>query len=141
MVLTQRDARKVIAKVYGPDFAFKLTTQCTVGVRPYYQTELGLVTLAWRKLVSGPDSVVNVGRLLSNGAIDWSYDPTQPSVGHVSHATRLAEELDADHVLRTSQIAERPIYRNGTCRIAELIEADIRNAFRAGITLDTYAVY
>jgi hypothetical protein len=81
MIVTQSDARKIIAAAYGPDFKFRLTIACTVGVRPVWQTNLGIATLAWRKLAvdsykgrkATAPSAVKIGRMLPNGAIDWNY--------------------------------------------------------------------
>jgi hypothetical protein len=77
MIVTQSDARKILARVY-PNMGtpVRLTTACTVGVRPVYETELGLPTLAWRKVATGKDSAVRIGRFLPGGAIDWSWDNT-----------------------------------------------------------------
>lgn len=86
MLVTQSDARKIIAAAYGSDFKFRLTVRTTVGVRPVHQTNIGMPTLAWRKLAvdrvkGGPamlPSAVYIGRMLPNGAIDWDY--TVPEV-------------------------------------------------------------
>lgn len=81
MIVTQNDARKLIAAAYGSDFKFRLTIKTTVGVRPVWQTNIGMPTLAWRKLAVDSfkgrkatlPSAVKIGRMLPNGAIDWDY--------------------------------------------------------------------
>jgi hypothetical protein len=73
MTLTEREARAAIQRAYGPDFKFRLTTNCTIGVRPVYQMNVGMHTLAWRKLATGKNSAVKIGRVMSGGAIDWDY--------------------------------------------------------------------
>lgn len=72
MIVTAADAKRIIRAAYGPEFAFRLTKQCTVGVRPVYDPA---PMLAWRKLATGKDSVVAIGRMVANGAIDWEYAP------------------------------------------------------------------
>lgn len=80
MLVTQADARKIIAAAYGSDFKFRLTVRTTIGVRPVWQTNLNMHTLAWRKLCvdrkGDLPSAVYIGRVLPNGAIDWKYELT-----------------------------------------------------------------
>lgn len=75
MIATLADARRIIAAEYGLDFKFRITKACTVGVRPVYQTNVGMHMLAWRKLDAGKDSAVRIGRIHSGGQIDWEYVP------------------------------------------------------------------
>jgi hypothetical protein len=72
-IYTAKDARAIIRAYYGPDFGFRMTTGCTIGCRPSYQVDIGLPTLAWRKLATGPDSAVAIGELKTSGGIDWSW--------------------------------------------------------------------
>lgn len=70
MIVTANDAKRIIRAAYGSEFAFRLTKQCTVGVRPVYDPA---PMLAWRKLAPGPNSAVAIGQLCANGAINWEY--------------------------------------------------------------------
>jgi len=75
MIVTQRDARRIIEREYGQDFDFRLLAKSTqIGVRPMWQIELGKVMLCWLKIAPGKDSAVRIGRLLPSGDIDWSYE-------------------------------------------------------------------
>jgi hypothetical protein len=80
MIYTDSQARKIIRAAYGDTFQFRLTTGCQIGVRPVYEASVGLHTLAWRKVAKGPNSAVQIGLLLPNGAIDWAYQ-AGPSQG------------------------------------------------------------
>ncbi len=71
MILTPKNARALIAKHY-PGMPFRITTGCTIGVRPVYETAAGLPTLAWTRLNRGRDSAVKVGAVLPGGSIDWN---------------------------------------------------------------------
>lgn len=71
MMMTNRDARNFIQKAY-PEMKFRITSKVTIGVRPNYETILGIPTLCWRKLDKGNDSVVKIGILLSDNSIDWN---------------------------------------------------------------------
>ena len=71
MLVTVNDARKIIKKHY-PNMQFKITKSCQIGVRPDYETIIGLPTLAWHKLDRGKDSVVKIGVMLPNGSINWN---------------------------------------------------------------------
>jgi len=77
MLVTQADARRIIKEAYGDNFKFRLTTSCTIGVRPVWQVNLNMHTLAWRKLHADKKgdlpSAVYIGRLMNNGTIDWDY--------------------------------------------------------------------
>lgn len=74
MIVTQSDARRIIAAHYGLEFDYRMTTGCTIGMRPRYQTELGFLTLAWRKLATGKASAVAVGLVTPTGSIDWKWE-------------------------------------------------------------------
>ena len=74
MIVTDKDARTLIQRAYGTDFKFRLTTRCQIGTRPTWQTTVGMVTLAWRKLAAGKTSAVAIGRLSAGGSIDWTYN-------------------------------------------------------------------
>jgi hypothetical protein len=79
MIVTIADARRIIARHYGEDFAKSVRFRangCAVYVRSFYETSFGKPTLCSRKLAPGPDSVVRIGRMLSSGAIDWAWDDT-----------------------------------------------------------------
>lgn len=74
MIVTQSDARLTLFAVYGDEArSWRLTTKCQIALVPTYKTALGTPTLAWRKLESGRDSLVHVGRMHSGGAIDWEW--------------------------------------------------------------------
>ena len=80
MIVTIADARRIIARHYGDEFAksIRFTPKgCAVYVRPSYETSFGKPTLCSRKLAPGPDSTVWIGRMSSSGAIDWTWDDTQ----------------------------------------------------------------
>lgn len=68
MLYTRDNARRVIREAYGPDFKIRITTSCTIGVRPSTDDR---VMLAWRALDKGKDSVVSVGILSRDGQISW----------------------------------------------------------------------
>lgn len=70
MIVTQADARRIIARHYGQEWADKtrLTTDCTVGCRPSYDPR---PNLCWRKLATGKDSAVAIGVMVAGGGIDW----------------------------------------------------------------------
>ena len=75
MIVTARDARKIIAQHYGNDFEYRiLSRSTTLGVRPVLQTTLGYPTLAWIRLSPGQDSAVRIGKLLPDNTIDWMWD-------------------------------------------------------------------
>ena len=73
MIVTQRDAAKIIAAHYGLDFDYRLTTGCTIGVRPVFETQLGFLTLAWRKMATGRNSAVRIGLMRPDCTIDWNW--------------------------------------------------------------------
>src|SRR5262245_13713393 len=76
MIVTQRNAREILAKHYGDAAkAFKLRTTTQIGIRPVYEVQFGKVQLAWRKLAAGSDSACCVGCVLSDGTIDWDWSP------------------------------------------------------------------
>lgn len=89
MIVTQTEARNIIRSTYGSDFKFRLTIACTIGVRPVHQTNIGMLTLAWRKLAvdsfkgrkGNCPSAVKIGRVLPGGAIDWDI-VFKPTGGH-----------------------------------------------------------
>lgn len=70
---TERDAKTIIRAYYGEGFKFRITTGCQIGVRPTYETAIGLPTLAWRRLAPGKDSAVAVGAMVAGGGIDWQW--------------------------------------------------------------------
>jgi len=76
MIVSQSDARKIIAEVYGADFKFRLTARTTIGVRPAWQVNLNMPMLAWRKLTvdrkGDLPSAVYLGRVQLAGTIDWN---------------------------------------------------------------------
>lgn len=69
MIVTQRDARRIIARAYGDAFPVRLTTGTNVGVRPVWDTA---PMLAWRKIVPGKTSAVCIGIMDRTGLIDWN---------------------------------------------------------------------
>lgn len=62
------DAQRIIASHY-PGMKFRITTGCTIGVRPVFDFR---PKLAWRALAKGSDSAVAIGVLLPSGNIDWN---------------------------------------------------------------------
>ena len=72
MIVTQKDAHQILAHHYGA-MPVKLTTRCVIGVRTSGEAKLGLPILAWRKLQPGPLSMVQIGRVLANGDVDWHW--------------------------------------------------------------------
>jgi hypothetical protein len=72
VIVTQKDAHRILERHYGAK-PVKLTTQCLIGVRTVSEVKLGLPVLAWRKLQPGPISVVQIGRVLPGGNIDWHW--------------------------------------------------------------------
>ena len=77
MIVTVADARRIIARHYGDDFAksIRFTPKGTsVYVRPSYETAFGKPTLCSLKVAPGPDSVVRIGRMHSGGGIDWQWE-------------------------------------------------------------------
>lgn len=72
MILARENAREFIRKQY-PGMAFRITKQCTIGVRPTYEVATGLPVLAWRKLPTD-GCRVHIGKMLPNGSIDWTYN-------------------------------------------------------------------
>lgn len=76
MIVTPKDARKIVAQHYGQEFAdsVRFTPKGTsVYCRPSYETGIKL-TLCALKCMPGKDSVVRLGLLLPGGGIDWSWD-------------------------------------------------------------------
>ncbi|OGT90129.1 MAG: hypothetical protein A2286_00065 [Gammaproteobacteria bacterium RIFOXYA12_FULL_61_12] len=73
MLVTQKDARRLLAEQYPGMTAIRLTTTTQVAVRPCYETDLGMPSLAWRKVCPGKDSAVRIGILLPNSTIDWDW--------------------------------------------------------------------
>ncbi len=76
MIVTSSDARRIIARHYGEEFAKGIRFRphgCSVYVRPSYEAAIGKPTLCSRKLLPGRDSVVRIGRMLPSGAIEWDW--------------------------------------------------------------------
>lgn len=67
---TERDAKTIIRALYGPDFKFRFTVGCTIGVRPVHDSR---PMLAWRKAATGKNSMVHIGECSRAGAIDWQW--------------------------------------------------------------------
>lgn len=78
MRVTPTNARQIIRAHYGESFKFRITTGCTIGVRPIYETQIGLPTLVWSRVVRGNDSIVRIGRLLPGLTIDWFWENEKP---------------------------------------------------------------
>lgn len=72
MILSQEDARRVLERHYGAK-PVKLTVVCLIGVRTTAEVTRGLPVLAWRKVQRGPTSVVQIGRVLPSGEVDWHW--------------------------------------------------------------------
>ena len=68
MIVTQRDARRILSAMF-PETPVKLTTKCTVIVRPVFDPR---PSVAISKIAPGKDSAVRIGQLLSGGQIDWT---------------------------------------------------------------------
>lgn len=73
MITTQQNARRILAGHYSW-LRIRLTVRTQIGVRPVYETSLGIPSLAWRKLDAGKDSSVRIGQLLPNGDIGWNWE-------------------------------------------------------------------
>jgi hypothetical protein len=76
VIATRGQARAVIARYYGEEFAKSVTFRphgCNVFVRPSYETTIGLPTLCSRKLAPGKDATIWLGQLLPGGQIDWNW--------------------------------------------------------------------
>lgn len=74
MIVTQSDARLTLFAVYGADANnWRLTTKCQLAMIPVFKIQLGTPVLAWRKLESGKDSLVHIGRVSAGGAVDWDW--------------------------------------------------------------------
>jgi hypothetical protein len=74
MIVTRADARRIIAREYGPEFKFRLTSgSAQIGCRPVGDPR---PSLAWRALAPGADSAAVIGLLLPGGAIDWQHEVT-----------------------------------------------------------------
>lgn len=72
MIVSVNQARRIIQAHYGKEMKFRITTACTMGVRPNFEIVLGIPMLAWAKIASG-DSLVKIGKLHPTGMIDWNW--------------------------------------------------------------------
>jgi hypothetical protein len=114
MIVTQRDARRIIRKHYGAEFQFRLTAAVTIGVRSNAEAFFKQ-TLAWQKLDAGKDSAVRIGRVIQMRIqvvgelppVDWSWsdDPCE----HPLEAAILDAALAAD-----GSWLPQTVYRNST---------------------------
>jgi hypothetical protein len=90
MIATQNQAREIIASIYGQEFAdsvrFVKRSGPSILMRPSFMHEIGLPTLAWRKMEAGADATVWLGAYLGwdhDGVIyfNWEWTPdSDPSV-------------------------------------------------------------
>lgn len=106
MIATEDQARKVIAAIYGPVYAesvrFVERHGYSIMMLPTWAEEIGLPILAWRKLESGSDATVWLGRYLgfdkdSAIFIDWTWaaDSDPALVAFTSRHPTRAEFIDA----------------------------------------------
>lgn len=82
----------IVSILYGGEFAKSVRFVKRHGVsilcRPTYQSAMGAVEPAWRKLESGPDATVWLGKYYGYNKdgfllIDWDWQYHQPSQGAV----------------------------------------------------------
>lgn len=73
MIVTQSDARKIIAK-HHPDIKVRLARTLTVVSLPIWEHRAGALALCWHKLDASPGSAVRIGRMDANFQPDWSWE-------------------------------------------------------------------